>query len=90
MPLSVAFPALQQKIRSAFDNLNMSAEGRAQMMAVADTIALAVHEYVSQAQVIGTVQVSAGIPVTTAGSPTTQVGATTGPGGGSILSGSLV
>lgn len=32
----------------------------------------------------GTVTVSAGIPVSTAGSPTAQMGATTGPGTGTI------
>jgi len=76
---------MQQSIRAAFVKAkDAGAQDGAdpdQITAeLASDIAAAVDAYVTT--IVVTVNVSPGIPVTTAGSPSAQVGATTGPGVG--------
>lgn len=90
MPLSAAKPTLEQSILAAFEKVMSTAKGAgeenkgAQIRAdLAKDLSVAIHDYVTSAQVNITSVVSTvppGVPVATAGSPSAQVGTTVAPG----------
>lgn len=88
MPLAASKSGLEQAIKQAFLTQKTSNEAdgsnpTANIDALARTIANAIHEYVTSAQVDVTQVVSTvppGVLVSTSGSPVAQVGATVSPG----------
>ena len=61
-------------------DVEMTSDLEAKVKARCDTVASAIYDFVTSADVL--VDVLPGIPVATAGTPAAQTGATTGPGQG--------
>jgi hypothetical protein len=88
MTLEASKPGLEAAIRQAFSDMKSAGEAdgsspEANISALAQALAAAIHEYATSAQVdITRVQtvVPAGVAVTTTGSPAAQSGATVAPG----------